>query len=155
LRLSLSRSIGAGGPLLYPVMERLLTENSLISIVDDDDGIRGAIEALVRSLGLATRTFASAEAFLQSSSVAETRCLILDVHMPGMSGLELQDHLSRLGSEIPIIFITAYPDETIKARALSAGALCFLHKPIDLRGRRLVDCLYTALDRGKGTSPVS
>jgi FixJ family two-component response regulator len=136
-------------------MERLLTENSLISIVDDDDGIRGAIEALVRSLGLATRTFASAETFLQSSSVAETRCLILDVHMPGMSGLELQEHLSRLGSEIPIIFITAYPDETIKARALSAGALCFLHKPIDLRGRRLLDCLYTALDRGKGTSPVS
>ena len=132
-----------------------MTENSLISIVDDDDWIRGAIEALVRSLGLATRTFASAEAFLQSSSVAETRCLILDVHMPEMSGLELQDHLSRLGSEIPIIFITAYPDETIKARALSAGALCFLHKPIDLQGRRLVDCLYTALDRGKGTSPVS
>jgi len=109
----------------------------------------------VRSLGLATRTFASAEAFLQSSVVAETRCLILDVHMPGMSGLELQDHLSRLGSEIPIIFITAYPDEAIKARALRAGAICFLHKPIDLRGRRLVDCLYTALDRGKGTSPVS
>ena len=132
-----------------------MTENSLISIVDDDDWIRGAIEALVRSLGLATRTFASAEAFLQSSVVAETRCLILDVHMPGMSGLELQDHLSRLGSEIPIIFITAYPDETIKARTLSAGAICFLHKPIDLRGRRLLDCLYTALDRGKGTSPVS
>ena len=56
-------------------------------------------------------------------------------------------------AKIPIIFITAYPDETIKARALSAGALCFLHKPIDLQGRRLVDCLYTALDRGKGTSP--
>ena len=109
----------------------------------------------MRSLGLATRTFASAEAFLQSSVVAGTRCLILDVQMPGMSGLELQDHFSRLGSEIPIIFITAYPDETIKARALSAGAICFLHKPMDLRGRRLVDCLYTALDRGKGTSPVS
>jgi FixJ family two-component response regulator len=97
----------------------------------------------------------SAESFLQSSSVAETRCLILDVQMPGMSGLELQDHLSRLGSEIPIIFITAYPDESIKARALSGGAICFLHKPIDLRGPRLVDCLYTALDRGKGTSPDS
>ena len=59
------------------------------------------------------------------------------------------------GHGTPIIFITAYPDETIKGRALSAGALCFLHKPIDLQGRRLVDCLYTALDRGKGTSPVS
>jgi FixJ family two-component response regulator len=109
----------------------------------------------VRSLGLTARTFISAESFLQSASVAETRCLILDVQMPGMSGLELQDHLSRLGSEIPIIFITAYPDENIKARALSRGAICFLHKPIDLRGARLVDCLYAALDRGKGTSPDS
>ena len=109
----------------------------------------------MRSLGLTTRTFASAEAFLQSSVVAETRCLILDVHMPGMSGLELQDHLSRRGSEIPIIFITAYPDETIKARALNGGAICFLHKPVDLQGRRLVDCLHAALDRGKGPAPVT
>jgi FixJ family two-component response regulator len=109
----------------------------------------------VRSLGLTARTFASAESFLQSSSMAKTRCLILDVNMSGMSGLELQDHLSRLGSEIPIIFITAYPDETIKARALSAGAICFLHKPIDLQGRRLVDCLHAALDRGKGPDPVT
>jgi FixJ family two-component response regulator len=87
--------------------------------------------------------------------MAKTRCLILDVNMSGMSGLELQDHLSRLGSEIPIIFITAYPDETIKARALSAGAICFLHKPIDLQGRRLVDCLHAALDRGQGPDPVT
>ena len=109
----------------------------------------------MRSLGLATRTFASAEAFLQSSVVAETRCLILDVQMPKMSGLELQDHLSHLGFEIPIIFITAYRDETVKARALNAGAICLLHKPLDLQGGRLVDCLYAALNRGKGTSPVS
>jgi FixJ family two-component response regulator len=144
-----------GQVALFPVRGQLLAEVPLISIVDDDDLTRSALESLVRSLGLGAHTFASAESFLQSSSVAETRCLILDVHMPGMSGLELQDHLSRLGSEIPIIFITAYSDETIKARALSAGAICFLHKPIDLRGRRLLDCLYTALDRGKGTSPVS
>ena len=132
-----------------------MTATALISIVDDDDLVRFAVESLVRSLGLAAHTFASAESFLQSSSVAETRCLILDVQMPGMSGLELQAHLARLGSEIPIIFITAYPDETVKARALNAGAICFLHKPVELQGQRLVDCLYAALDRGKGPAAVS
>ena len=132
-----------------------MTATPLISIVDDDDLVRLAVASLVRSLGLAAHTFASAESFLQSSLVAETRCLILDVQMPGMSGLELQNHLTHLGSEIPIIFITAYPDETVKARALNAGAICFLHKPVELQGRRLVDCLYAALDRGKGPAPVS
>jgi FixJ family two-component response regulator len=132
-----------------------LIETPLISIVDDDEWIRGALEALVRSLGFATRTFASAEAFLQSSVVGETRCLILDVQLPKMGGVELQHHLSHLGFEIPIIFITAYPDERVKARALNGGAICFLHKPIDLHGRRLVDCLHEALDRGKGLSPVT
>jgi len=132
-----------------------LIETPLISIVDDDDRIREAIEALVRSLGLATRTFASAEAFLESSVVAETRCLVLDVQLPNMSGIELQHHLSHLGFDIPIIFITAYRDETVKTRALNGGAICFLHKPVDLQGRRLVDCLHAALDRGKGPSPVT
>jgi FixJ family two-component response regulator len=132
-----------------------LIETPLISVVDDDEWIRGALEALVRSLGFATRTFASAEAFLQSSVVGETRCLILDVQLPKMSGVELQHHLSHLGFEIPIIFITAYPDERVKARALNGGAICFLHKPIDLQGRRLVDCLHAALDRGKGPAPVT
>jgi FixJ family two-component response regulator len=131
-----------------------LAETPLVSIVDDDDWFRGAIETLVRSLGLTTRTFASAEAFLQSSVVAETRCLVLDVQLPKMSGVELQHHLSHLGFDIPIVFITAYPDETVKARVLNAGAICFLHKPVDLRGQRLADCLYAALDRGKGPAPV-
>jgi FixJ family two-component response regulator len=133
----------------------LLIETPLISIVDDDEWIRGALEALVRSLGFATRTFASAEVFLQSSVVGETRCLILDVQLPKMSGVELQHHLSHLGFEIPIIFITAYPDERVKARALNGGAICLLHKPIDLQGRRFVDCLHAALDRGKGPAPVT
>ena len=132
-----------------------MIETPLISIVDDDEWIRGALEALVRSLGFATRTFASAEAFLQSSVVCETRCLILDVQLPKTSGVELQHHLSHLGFEIPIIFITAYPDERVKARAMNGGAICFLHKPIDLQGRRLVDCLHAALDRGKGPAPVT
>ena len=94
-----------------------MIETPLISIVDDDDWVRGAIEALVRSLGLATRTFASAEAFLESSVVAETRCLVLDVQLPNMSGIELQHHLSHLGFDIPIIFLTGYRDETVNTKS--------------------------------------
>jgi FixJ family two-component response regulator len=136
-------------------MERTLTETPLISIVDDDDLTRAAMENLVKSLGFSTRTFASAESFLESAaSVAETRCLILDVQMPEMSGVDLQDHLSQHGIAIPIIFITAYPDEATKARALNAGAICFLHKPLDLQGPRLVECLYAALGERKGSTPA-
>ena len=129
-----------------------MIETPLISIVDDDDRIREAIEALVRSLGLATRTFASAEAFLESSVVAETRCLVLDVQLPNMSGVELQDHLSQLGFDIPIIFITAYPDETVRERVLQAGAVGLLHKPSEVHGQRFVNCLYAALGRHKGAA---
>jgi FixJ family two-component response regulator len=125
----------------------------LITIVDDDDTVRTAIESLVRSLGFATRAFASADSFLRSGSMSETQCLILDVQMPNMGGVELQDHLSRLGFDIPIIFITAYPDETVRARVLHAGAVCFLHKPFEVHGQRFVDCLHEALKRHKGSAP--
>jgi FixJ family two-component response regulator len=131
-----------------------LTELPLVSIVDDDDFIRGAIETLVTSLGFAARTFSSAESFLQSSSVAETQCLILDVQMPQMSGLELQDRLAEGGADIPIIFITAYSDETTKVRALSAGAICFLDKSVDFQSSRFEDCLRSALRRGKEPAPA-
>jgi FixJ family two-component response regulator len=118
-------------------------ELSLIAIVDDDDSVRTATESIVRSLGQETRTFPSAESFLQSP-VLETSCLILDVQMPKMNGIQLQEHLLRLGVNIPIIFITAYPDETDKSRALKAGAVGYLHKTFDLE-QRLVDCLNKAL----------
>jgi FixJ family two-component response regulator len=124
-----------------------LTEVPLISIVDDDDLFRTAIEKLVKSLGLAARTFSSAESYLQSSWLETTHCLIADIQMPNMSGLELQEHLAHLGFDIPIIFITAYPDEAVRTRAMNAGAVCFLHKPVDLQGRRLADCLQDALNR--------
>lgn len=126
-----------------------MTENPLIAIVDDDDLFRAAIEKLVKSLGFATRTFSSAESYLQSSCVKATSCLIADIQMPNMSGLELQEHLFRLGFEIPFIFVTAYPDDAVRTRAMNAGAVCFLQKPIDLRGRRLADCLQDALRRTK------
>jgi len=131
-----------------------LAETQLISIVDDHALTREVIKDLVKSLGFSALTFASAESFLQSSSIAETRCLILDVQMPKMGGLDLQQHLSQNGFDIPIIFITAYSDEAIKERALNAGAICFLRKPLDL-GCRLIDCLHAALDRGRGPAPAT
>jgi FixJ family two-component response regulator len=127
----------------------MITDTALISIVDDDDTVRAATESLVRSLGFETRTFASAESFLQSSSPRETRCLILDVQMPNMGGIELQQRLSELGFEIPIIFITAYPDEAVRQRAMEAGAVAFLLKPFEVYGQRFIDCLFETLKQDK------
>jgi FixJ family two-component response regulator len=127
----------------------MITDTALISIVDDDDTVRAATESLVRSLGFETRTFASAESFLQSSSPRETRCLILDVQMPNMGGIELQQRLSELGFEIPIIFITAYPDEAVRHRAMEAGAVAFLLKPFEVYGKRFIDCLFETLKQDK------
>ncbi len=137
---------------IYRWWNERLTEVPLISIVDDDDLFRTAMEKLVKSLGLAARTFSSAESYLQSSWVNKTHCLIADIQMPNMSGLELQEHLSHLGFDIPIIFITAYPDGAVRTRAMNAGAVCFLHKPNDLQGRRLADCLQDALSSTKRPS---
>jgi FixJ family two-component response regulator len=131
----------------------MTTDIPLISIVDDDGTVRAATESLVRSLGFKARTFESAESFLQSSSPRETQCLILDVQMPNMSGIELQDSLSELGFEIPIIFITAYPDEEVRQRAMEAGAVAFLLKPLEIYGQRFRDCLLEALNRDKRSAP--
>ena len=127
----------------------MTTDIPLISIVDDDASVRAATESLVRSLGFETRTFASADSFLQSSSPRETRCLILDVKMPNMSGIELQERLSELGFEIPIIFITAYPDEAVRQRAMEAGAFAFLLKPFEVYGKRFIDCLFETLKQDR------
>jgi FixJ family two-component response regulator len=131
----------------------MTTDIPLISIVDDDDKVRAATESLVRSLGFKTHTFASAESFLQSTSPRETRCLILDVQMPNMSGIELQGRLSELGFEIPIIFITAYPDEAVRQRAMEAGAVAFLLKPFDVYGQRFIDCIFEILKQDKRPAP--
>ncbi|WGD50359.1 response regulator [Bradyrhizobium sp. CB1650] len=131
----------------------MTTDIPLISIVDDDDTVRAATESLVRSLGFETRAFASAASFLESSSPQETRCLILDVQMPNMSGIELQSRLSELGFEIPIIFITAYPDEAVRQRAMEAGAAAFLLKPFEVYGQRFIDCLFETLKQEKRSAP--
>jgi FixJ family two-component response regulator len=103
----------------------------LIAIVDDDESVRSAVHGVLNSVGLSTRSFASAEEFLRSGHRSETACLIADIHMPGMSGLELQATLAQKDSRIPIIFITAYGDAKMRTQAMSAGAVEFLEKPFD------------------------
>jgi FixJ family two-component response regulator len=122
-----------------------LTKPPLISIVDDDGIVRQAIESLVTSLGFLARVFPSADAFLQSSQLAETSCLISDVQMPNVSGVQLQDRLVDLGLSIPMIFITAYPDDAVRARVLDRGAIGFLLKPFNAQS--LIECIDNALGR--------
>ena len=115
----------------------------MISIVDDDESIREATNALVRSLGYAAATFASAEEFLDSDRVHATSCVITDVQMPGLSGIDLQHRLLAQGVHVPIIFVTAFPDERTRKRAPDAGAIDFLSKPWS--DEQLISCLDMAL----------
>ena len=101
----------------------------LITIVDDDDALRHSLDDLLQSVGFRVQGFASAEAFLQAQHAPETACLILDVRLPGMHGLELQRQLVAAHWGMPIIFVTAYADDAVRARALAAGAVAFLYKP--------------------------
>jgi FixJ family two-component response regulator len=101
----------------------------LIAIVDDDDALRNSLDNLLRSVGFRVQGFSSAETFLQAKQAHETACLILDVRMAGMNGLELQRQLVAANWCIPIIFVTAYADDDARARALAAGAVAFLYKP--------------------------
>jgi FixJ family two-component response regulator len=101
----------------------------LISVVDDDDSVRESLQRLIRSVGFAVQVFASAEQFLNSDHLRNTHCLILDVKLPGMDGLELQHELAATGRGIPVIFITAHGDDAARARALKDGALEYLFKP--------------------------
>jgi FixJ family two-component response regulator len=104
-------------------------ERPLLSVVDDDESVRESLPDLLRELGFAARVFSSAEEFLSSDCVDETRCLILDIAMPGMSGLELYQELKRRGQEIPVVFITGQRDESLRARVVKQGAAGFLLKP--------------------------
>jgi FixJ family two-component response regulator len=108
-----------------------LCSAQVVSIVDDDEAARLATGSLVRSFGRYTRLFASAEEFLQSGHLASTSCLICDVMMPGMSGVEMYDRILALGYAPPTIFITSFPSANLTAKALANGALAVLHKPID------------------------
>jgi FixJ family two-component response regulator len=107
------------------------TTTKLVAIVDDDDSMRDALDGLLKAVGYPARAFASAEEFLQSGQHHQTSCLIADIRMPGMSGLELQAQLNAERCRIPIIFITAHGDAKMRIQALRAGAVEFLSKPFD------------------------
>ena len=108
-----------------------MTQVPVISVVDDDDSVRESLQALIRSVGFQVKVFPSAEEFLHSEHLLNTDCLILDVRMPGMSGLELQGELKARHLEVPIIFMTAHEsDEEVRARALRNGAVEYLIKPV-------------------------
>jgi FixJ family two-component response regulator len=129
-------------------MNRQLQNAPIVSIIDDDQGVRHAVQRLMRSRGFVTRAFASAEEFLQSPSLHETACVITDIQMPGMTGIELHDFMLKQGSRLPVIFLTAFPDERIQKRALQSGALGFLTKPFDAKTLiSLVDAAVQIGDR--------
>ena len=115
----------------------------LISIIDDDESMREAIKGLMRSLGYRVEAAASAQEFLSSRHIRRTSCLIADMQMPGMTGLELHRHLSASGKPIPTILITAYPDDAVRERALSAGVIGYLSKPFEEDD--LLACIRSAL----------
>jgi FixJ family two-component response regulator len=118
-------------PVLFSqlTVEGELPKTRVLSVVDDDASVRKATGRLIKSFGFTVEIFGSGEEFLLSGSLRVTSCLVLDLQMPGMSGLQLQSHLVAGGYRIPIIFITAYPDERTRAQALEAGAVEFLTKP--------------------------
>lgn len=122
----------------------------MITIIDDDESVRVATESLVRSLGFGARSFASAEEFLHSSDLDRTACVITDVQMPGMSGVELQKYLRARGHRTPLIFITAFPEERVRRQVNAAGTFGFLAKPFE--GSAMIECIDRALQSGAGPS---
>lgn len=124
----------------------VLSKQSLISIVDDDQSFRDSMRRLVRSLGYTGAVFASAAEFLASPRFAATDCLVADIHMPDMSGVELFRHLIGTGQAIPTILVTAYPDEKVQEQMLNEGVECYLRKPLEEAA--LIDCLRSAVTRG-------
>lgn len=125
----------------------------LISIVDDDESVRISIASLVRSLGAIARTFSSASSFLCSDAAAESACIVTDVEMPDIDGIDMQCILRQRGNSTPVIFVTATANESQRSAAMSNGAICFLEKPVDARA--IEDALALALklhaSRGKGS----
>jgi FixJ family two-component response regulator len=117
----------------------------VISVIDDDASVRAATDNLLSSHGYVVHTFASAEEFLQSDGLDDSSCVVADVQMPAMGGLDLLALVRAQGYAVPFIFITAFPEENVRARALKAGAICLLAKPF--AGTSLISCIETALNR--------
>jgi FixJ family two-component response regulator len=125
-----------------------MIERSLVAVVDDDESVRESLPDLLREFGFAVRAFASAEAFLASDCIGQTRCLILDIAMPGMTGPDLQRELTQRRQQIPIIFITAHENETVRSHMLEQGAVECLFKPFS--DTALLAALNAALGAGRG-----
>jgi FixJ family two-component response regulator len=129
------------------IEDRQLPDVPIISIIDDDDSMRCAMKSLVTSLGLRVHTFRSAEEFLHSPRVDDTSCLITDLQMPGLSGVELQSLLLAQARHMPIILVTAFPEERMRNRAMQAGALGFLSKPFE--SQTLIKLIEKAIATGR------
>jgi FixJ family two-component response regulator len=125
----------------------------LVSVVEDDRFFRDSMGRLMRSLGYNVEAFSSAADFLASPRLIETTCLIADVHMPAMTGVELHRHLIEAGYTIPTILVTAYPDDVDRARVLNEGVVCYLRKPVD--EQHLIRCLRAALESGESVEENS
>src|SRR5712692_4178973 len=124
-----------------------MSNASLVSVVEDDPSFRDSMRRLMRSLGYSVEAFSSAADFLASPHLVETACLIADIHMPAMTGVELHRHLIEAGYAIPTILVTGYPNDVDRARALNDGVVCYLRKPVD--EQHLIRCLRAALEPGK------
>ena len=129
-------------------MTRAVQNRAKITVVDDDTSVREALQGLLRSAGFDAEVFASAAEFLSSSGVRLTACLVLDVRMPGMSGVELQKRLIASGRTVPIIFISTYADEEVRSLVLQRGAVDFLQKPFTK------EALLSAIERARGTAAL-
>ena len=131
--------------LSHEMQEADLPAKTLISIIDDDKDFREALQGLMTSMGFTVEAFSSALDFLARTNIRDTSCLIVDVHMPGMTGIELHRRLVESGYAIPTILITAYPDESVRVRAMADGVICYLTKPCD--SDELLGCVSLALER--------
>ncbi len=120
-------------------------EDPIIFVVDDDEAVRLSTEMLIRSMGLRVESFESAAEFLEDFDPQQPGCVILDIRMPGMSGLELQEHINGIGATIPIVFVTGHGDVPMAVTAMKAGAVDFIQKPF--RDQELIDRVHAALDR--------
>ena len=130
-----------------------MAERPLVAIVDDDESMRNATRDLLRAAGFSTATFEDAESFLGSASRASASCVVADIRMPGMSGLELYQTLVASGDGIPTVIITAHPEEVTQSRAREAGITCYLSKPF--APDELVQCVREALSKPRGSIPKS
>ena len=124
-----------------------MSTEPVISIVDDDEAVRETTMDLLNSMGFSTKAFPNPDAFLKSSDVRRTSCLVADMRMPGMTGLELHERLAGSGNRIPTILITAFPNEEDRTRAGKAGVTCYLAKPFG--DEALLECVHSALRSGE------